>query len=69
MSVDIVIVFIFFAGPIRGYSPGGRVNNFYSYGRRGNSHFVVDVIYIWKTSQVEKKNRKIKYCQSRNSLW
>ena len=39
MSTDIVIVFIFFAGPIRGYSPGGRVNNFYSHGRRGNSHF------------------------------
>ena len=40
MSADIVIVFIFFAGPIRGYSPGGRVNNFYLHGRRGNSHFV-----------------------------
>ena len=39
MLADIVIVFIFFAGPIRGYSPGGRVNKFYSHGRRGNSHF------------------------------
>ena len=38
MSDDIVIVFIFFAGPIRGYLPGRRVNNFYSHGRRGNSH-------------------------------
>ena len=28
MSIDIVIVFVFFAGPIKGYSPGGRVNNF-----------------------------------------
>ena len=28
MSTDIVIVFVFFAGPIRGYSPDGRVNNF-----------------------------------------
>ena len=25
--------------PIRGYSPGGRVNKFYSHGSRGNSHF------------------------------
>ena len=25
---DIVIIFMFFAGPIRSYSPGGRVNNF-----------------------------------------
>ena len=40
MSTDIVIVCIFFAGPIRGYSPGGRVNNFYSHGSQGNSHFV-----------------------------
>ena len=39
MSTDIVIVFIFFAGPIRGYSPGGLVNNFYSHSHRGNSHF------------------------------
>ena len=39
MSTDIVIVCIFFAGPIRGYSPGSRVNNFYSHGSRGNSHF------------------------------
>ena len=28
MSTDIVIVFVIFAGPIRGYSPDGRVNNF-----------------------------------------
>ena len=39
MSSEIVIVFVFFAGPIRGYSPGGRVNKFYSHGRQGNSHF------------------------------
>ena len=39
MSTDIVVVFIFCAGPIRGHSPGGRLNNFYSHGRRGNSHF------------------------------
>ena len=27
-STDIVIIFMFFTGPIRRYSPGGRVNNF-----------------------------------------
>ena len=37
MSTDMVIVFIFFARPIRGYSPGGLVNNFYSHGRRVNN--------------------------------
>ena len=55
MSNDIVIVFIFFAGPIRGYSPGGRVNNFYSHGRRVNSHFVAVIVYFRILSWLEKE--------------
>ena len=48
MSTDIVTVFVFFVGPIRGYSPDGRVNNFYLHGRRGNSHFAqVDVTGVY----------------------
>ena len=67
MSIDIVIVFIFFAGPIRGYSPGGRVNNFYWHGRQGNNHFVIP------TSQptnrpIRKKNRPIRK-KKKSVLW
>ena len=54
MSTDMVIVFIFFAGPIRVYSPGGRVNNSYSHGRRGNSHFVSKMAVFLSETHQEK---------------
>ena len=45
-----MVVFIFFAGPIRTYSSGSRVNNSYSHSRRGNSHFDTEDIKLFRRS-------------------
>ena len=64
MSTDIVIVFIFFAGPIRGYSPGGRVNKFYSHGRRGNSHFVRRCNVVFARCKGKNTCFRLRYSQT-----